>query len=144
MNVYLGDVTPKKDDKEMTEEEFWAALKATTVGYNWGVAWEEFSKHWHIRSRNSKDFCPITAVAMFKLDTFYEACEWDDAISSTIGINLPHEFAHKIVDAADDNPQCDQKIRARMLEILGLTTQDKLNREEGPPEETKTSTPIFL
>ena len=142
MNVYLGDLPPKKDNKEMTEEEFWAALKATTVGYNWDVSWEEFNDHWHIRARNGDELCPITAVAKFKLDAFYETCEWGDAISSTTGINLPYEFAHKVVDAADDDDGCDQVIRSRMLEILGLTTQDKLNKEGGPPEETKTSTPI--
>ena len=124
MHVYLDDEYP-----EMTKEEFWTALGATKDRYGWRVEWSNFNEKWFVRAINGDTFCPITAVAYYKTDSLYEACEWDDAISSTTGINLQWEFAHKVVQAADDDPKCDSKIRARILEVLGLTEEDKLNRE---------------
>lgn len=149
MTVYLGDVVPRKDKPQMTEEEFWAALAATKDAQDWDVEWDRFNKHWHIRGyigegESSAQYCPVTAVAMQRTDNYYETCEWDDSISSTTGINLPYEFAYKVVNAADDADNCSPETRARLLDVLGLTGRDRTLREAlregGAPEETQSPT----
>lgn len=72
--------------------------------------------------RTKEGYCPICAVAkqLNPLDTRIELT--NGTLAGGI-LGLSEEFIREVMDAADDDPNSDMKIRERILTTIGLTHQ---------------------
>jgi hypothetical protein len=105
----------------MDIQEFLELLKNTKDKYKWVVFYQHISGRRLIRTYLKKlpymiltKHCPITGV--------YGSSEINAKQAESCGLvmGLTKNDVSDIIQAADDDANCDRKLRADMLEVLGL------------------------
>ena len=100
----------------MTFEEFLTVLSTSNNGFSWKPLEQSFA----IRAQHAGyTWCPLTVVCYMTTGQRWSPADWPMV---THGLDLTHELARSIVEAADGAPPYDANIREQLLGAVGMAS----------------------